>query len=76
MLILLTKVSLSGFMFDCIRLMYDLNSKHPLAKQYDLSSIKLVFSGGAPLSKELVRDLVEMFPRAHVGQGFGKCFSF
>ncbi|KAH9927930.1 amp dependent CoA ligase [Epithele typhae] len=45
--------------------------KHPLVKNYDLSSIKAVTSGAAPLSAELTNQLVGVLPGAHIGQGYG-----
>ncbi|KAI9163473.1 Acyl-CoA ligase AFT1-1 [Paramyrothecium foliicola] len=40
-------------------------------KKYDLSSVRLVYSGAAPLSKETVDDLLKVYPHWHIGQGYG-----
>ncbi|KAL5519237.1 hypothetical protein ACEPAH_920 [Sanghuangporus vaninii] len=45
--------------------------KHPMVKKYDLSYIRYVISGAAPLSKELTLQLVEILPNAEIGQGYG-----
>ena len=38
----------------------------------DLSSVRMVFSGAAPLGSELVEDLLRRYPKWHVGQGYGR----
>src|SRR5687768_17327166 len=40
-------------------------------KQYDLSSVRAVFSGAAPLGEELIKDIGKMFPKWHILQGYG-----
>ncbi|KAF8922125.1 amp dependent CoA ligase [Mucidula mucida] len=45
--------------------------KHPAARDYDLKHVKLVMSGAAPLSGELVQQVTEQFPHAMIGQGYG-----
>nr|CAH7764266.1 unnamed protein product [Callosobruchus chinensis] len=45
--------------------------KHPMAKQYDLSCIKEMRSGAAPLGAELEKELKEKFNVEHVSQGYG-----
>nr|CAI5858418.1 unnamed protein product [Callosobruchus analis] len=45
--------------------------KHPLVKEYDLSSIKEVRSGAAPLSAEIQRELKEKFHIQHTSQAYG-----
>jgi acyl-coenzyme A synthetase/AMP-(fatty) acid ligase len=42
-----------------------------LLKKYDLSSVRLVFTGAAPLGKETVVELLRLYPNWHVGQGYG-----
>ncbi len=46
---------------------------HPAVKDYDLSSVRQVGSGGAPVSRELQEKLREVFPnaRAQMGLGYG-----
>ncbi|PSR76247.1 hypothetical protein BD289DRAFT_446911 [Coniella lustricola] len=39
--------------------------------KYDLSSVRMVFSGAAPLGEETIADLNAMFPTWRVGQGYG-----
>jgi len=45
--------------------------KHPATKNYDLSSIRLLICGAAPLSAELTDILVKVLPQAFIGQGYG-----
>ncbi|KAI0275161.1 amp dependent CoA ligase [Gloeopeniophorella convolvens] len=45
--------------------------KHPATRNYDLSHVRLVFSGAAPLSAELTQRLVQLMPNAFIGQGYG-----
>ncbi|XP_018574151.1 luciferin 4-monooxygenase [Anoplophora glabripennis] len=45
--------------------------KHPLAKQYDLSFIKEMRSGAAPMGKDMERDLKDKFKINHVSQAYG-----
>ncbi|KAI0066474.1 phenylacetyl-CoA ligase [Artomyces pyxidatus] len=45
--------------------------KHPATKKYDLSFVHLCYSGAAPLSGSLIKDLSQVLPNAHVGQGYG-----
>lgn len=39
--------------------------------KYDLSSVRFVFSGAAPLGTELTEDLLKKFPSWKIGQGYG-----
>ena len=44
---------------------------HPMAEVYDLSSVELIVSGGAPLGAGLQRAVAERYPHAAVGQAWG-----
>ncbi|EOY10077.1 hypothetical protein SCA6_002610 [Theobroma cacao] len=46
-------------------------AKNPMVAQYDLSSIRVVLSGAAPLGKELEEALRGRVPQAVLGQGYG-----
>ncbi|XP_008803610.2 4-coumarate--CoA ligase 2 [Phoenix dactylifera] len=46
-------------------------AKHPVVEKYDLSSIRIVLSGAAPLGKELEEALRTRVPQAVFGQGYG-----
>ncbi|KAK7325327.1 hypothetical protein VNO77_29489 [Canavalia gladiata] len=46
-------------------------AKSPHLHNYDLSSIRVLKSGGAPLGKELEDTLRAKFPNATLGQGYG-----
>ncbi|KAJ7185242.1 amp dependent CoA ligase [Mycena filopes] len=45
--------------------------KHPAVKSADLSSLRVVFVGGAPLSVPLAEAMGELIPHAVVEQGYG-----
>ncbi|KAG1847293.1 phenylacetyl-CoA ligase [Suillus tomentosus] len=45
--------------------------KHPAVNNYDLSAIRFLISGAAPLSAELVNQLMKVIPNAQIGQGYG-----
>ncbi|KAJ1425905.1 AMP-dependent synthetase/ligase [Sesbania bispinosa] len=46
-------------------------AKHALVDKYDLSSLKHIGSGAAPLGKELMVECARRFPHATVCQGYG-----
>ncbi|CAN0916462.1 Probable CoA ligase CCL7 [Linum grandiflorum] len=46
-------------------------AKQSLVKKYDLSSLKQIGSGAAPLGKDLMVELSRKFPHAAVLQGYG-----
>ncbi|GAA5974727.1 hypothetical protein JCM11641_007242 [Rhodosporidiobolus odoratus] len=46
-------------------------SKHPMVEQYDLSSLRYILSGAAPLSADLERSLASRVPSAQIIQGLG-----
>lgn len=46
-------------------------AKNPMLADFDLSSIRLVLSGAAPLGKELEEALSSRVPQAVLGQGYG-----
>ncbi|KAJ7288508.1 hypothetical protein C8J57DRAFT_1430598 [Mycena rebaudengoi] len=45
--------------------------KHPAMKKYNLNIIRYIMIGAAPLSDEINHRLFELFPDAHIGQGYG-----
>jgi len=45
--------------------------EHPRINDYDLSSVEGVSYGGAPAAPELVKRILERFPKALPGQGWG-----
>ncbi|XP_058748483.1 probable CoA ligase CCL7 [Vicia villosa] len=46
-------------------------AKHSLVDKYDLSCLKYIGSGAAPLGKELMQECAKRFPRAIISQGYG-----
>ncbi|PHH80838.1 hypothetical protein CDD83_3660 [Cordyceps sp. RAO-2017] len=47
-------------------------SRRPeLCAKYDLSSIRWLFSGAAPLGSEVIDDLLKQYPKWKIGQGYG-----
>jgi long-chain acyl-CoA synthetase len=45
--------------------------EHPRRAEFDLSSLESVAYGGAPSAPELVRKIVETFPKSAAGNGWG-----
>ena len=45
--------------------------EHPARSKYDLSSLESVAYGGAPSAPELVKKIVETFPKSLPGNGWG-----
>jgi len=45
--------------------------EHPARADYDLSSLESVSYGGAPAAPELVRRILDAFPKSQPGQGWG-----
>lgn len=48
-----------------------LNGADEINGKYDLSSLRWVLSGGAPLSKEVIEGFLEKYPRVQILQGYG-----
>ncbi|KAK3336034.1 hypothetical protein B0T19DRAFT_26425 [Cercophora scortea] len=46
-------------------------SDRDICKKYDLSSVRLVFTGAAPLGKETVEEFLKLYPAWKIGQGYG-----
>ncbi|KAF7365573.1 hypothetical protein MVEN_00430700 [Mycena venus] len=46
-------------------------SKHPAVKAEDLTSLRVVFAGGAPVNNHLVRAMAALIPQAVVEQSYG-----
>ncbi|KIJ64459.1 hypothetical protein HYDPIDRAFT_90496 [Hydnomerulius pinastri MD-312] len=46
-------------------------SKSPEVTKYDLSTVRFIKSGGAPLAPATLEQLIKCFPDASVGQGYG-----
>lgn len=40
--------------------------------KYDLSSVRYVFSGAAPLGTEVIEGILKLYPSWNIGQGYGK----
>ncbi|KAF9502460.1 phenylacetyl-CoA ligase [Pleurotus eryngii] len=45
--------------------------KHPAMKGVDLSHVRWTVCGAAPLSGELVKQVIKVLPNASIGQGYG-----
>jgi acyl-CoA synthetase (AMP-forming)/AMP-acid ligase II len=50
-------------------------SGRDVLKKYDLSSIRLVFTGAAPLGKQTAEELLKLYPKWKIGQGYGRCLA-
>lgn len=46
-------------------------SQSPAVNNYDLTSLRLIMCGAAPLSAELINQLSARIPWASIGQGYG-----
>ncbi|KAK0648296.1 hypothetical protein B0T16DRAFT_324344 [Cercophora newfieldiana] len=44
---------------------------HDECKKYDLSSVRFVFSGAAPLGQETIQNLLKLYPKWLVAQAYG-----
>lgn len=53
-------------------ILIQLKSHFVQASKYDLSSVRFIFSGAAPLGSELTHDIQRQYPKWRVGQGYGK----
>lgn len=42
-------------------------------KKYNLDSVKVVFSGAAPLGEETIQNMQKLWPEWRVVQGYGRC---
>jgi acyl-coenzyme A synthetase/AMP-(fatty) acid ligase len=40
-------------------------------KKYDLSSVRSLYTGAAPLGKETSQEVLNLYPKWSVGQGYG-----
>ncbi|KAF5550404.1 phenylacetyl ligase [Fusarium napiforme] len=45
--------------------------RRELCRKYDLNSVRFVYTGAAPLGKETVDDLLSLYPKWRLGQGYG-----
>ncbi|EPQ52274.1 acetyl-CoA synthetase-like protein [Gloeophyllum trabeum ATCC 11539] len=45
--------------------------KHPMTAKYDISSLRCIMSGSAPLSTEIQRQFIAIVPKCSIGQGYG-----
>lgn len=49
-------------------------SSMDVMKKYDLSSVRILFTGAAPLGKETAEELLKHYPTWRIGQGYGMFF--
>lgn len=47
-------------------------TNHKRCKEFNLSSIRFVYTGGAPLARETINALSALYPKWHIGQVYGK----
>ncbi|KAF4988762.1 hypothetical protein FGRMN_9556 [Fusarium graminum] len=45
--------------------------KREICQKYDLSSVRFVYTGAAPLGLETVDDMLSLYPKWRLGQGYG-----
>jgi len=58
-------------MLTSVPAIYHALMRHPLFEQTDLSHVRWVSYGGAPIAADAVHKIMEAFPDARVGNGFG-----
>ncbi len=58
-------------MLTSVPAIYHALTRHPAFADTDLSAVKYVSYGGAPISATAVQKIIEAFPKARVGNGFG-----
>jgi acyl-CoA synthetase (AMP-forming)/AMP-acid ligase II len=58
-------------MLTSVPAIYHALTRHPLFAQTDLDHVRWVSYGGAPIAASAVHKIVEAFPGARVGNGFG-----
>jgi acyl-CoA synthetase (AMP-forming)/AMP-acid ligase II len=58
-------------MLTSVPAIYHALTRHPLFAQTDLSHVRWVNYGGAPIAADAVHKIIEAFPGARVGNGFG-----
>ena len=46
-------------------------SSQDMCRKYDLSSVRLIFSGAAPLGSETIQKLLALDPKWRISQGYG-----
>lgn len=44
-----------------------------ICRQYDLSSVRFLITGAAPLGAETASEIKQLYPKWHVGQAYGEC---
>jgi long-chain acyl-CoA synthetase len=68
----LRTVSAHGIqMLTSVPAIYHALTRHPLFAETDLSHVRWVSYGGAPIAASMVHRIMEAFPQARVGNGFG-----
>jgi long-chain acyl-CoA synthetase len=58
-------------MLTSVPAIYHALTRHPAFAATDLSAVKFVSYGGAPIAASAVHQIVQAFPQARVGNGFG-----
>jgi acyl-CoA synthetase (AMP-forming)/AMP-acid ligase II len=58
-------------MLTSVPAIYHALTRHPAFADADLSAVKFVSYGGAPIAASSVKQIAEAFPNARVGNGFG-----
>ena len=58
-------------MLTSVPAIYHALTRHPKFAEFDLSHVRWVSYGGAPIAASMVHRIMETFPTARVGNGFG-----
>lgn len=52
-------------------IMIQIFNNQDVCSKYDLSTVRFVFTGAAPLGSETMEDLLKVFPKWRICQGYG-----
>ncbi|KAH7142096.1 hypothetical protein EDB81DRAFT_797868 [Dactylonectria macrodidyma] len=52
-------------------ILVQMTSNHEKCRKFDLSSVRFVYTGGAPLGSETIQSLSTLYPHWHLGQVYG-----
>jgi 4-coumarate--CoA ligase len=69
MIVMLCKVNFHPTAF--LRTLISSACQNPAVQDYDLSSVRNMMVGAAPLSSELTQKIIRIFPASNIFQGYG-----
>lgn len=69
MIVLLCKVCV--YVVNSIPVLIHFVAQNPAVKKYDLSSLRFIMCGAAPLSGELTQQATQLLPHVSIHQAYG-----